>query len=463
MDDLLKDAIADAKAVRETALANAKIALEEAFTPRIQSMLSQKIQSETEGEEEIPAEEQVDEPETPGIPEQEGEEEEEPEIAAEPEVGEVEPIVAQDEVPGDEEEFLAAQDEVPGEEVPVAEPEDVLAAQDEVPGDEWSEEEPVEEPIEGVIEINGVKYAPVVSEEDEEEAEVEVEPSTDELDLEAILRELEDEADEAEVDENYEEGEVGDGLSSDEAKPADEADLAENDVSSDIGDADNKVADDAADSSDIGQGSEEPAAADAPAAGHENSEDEEVDDLVEVNGVTYSKVKEQDDFEARNGDLEQNESTEEDIDLEEILRALSEQDEEEGEAAEEQVSKLTSELGEHRKVVKYLRSKLNEVNLLNAKLLFTNKLFRAHGLTNEQKLKVVETFDRATNLREVKLVFATLAESFGSKTASTSQPIKESKGSASKAVASTKPKSAPKVIEEGFDMKQRFQKLANIL
>ena len=49
MDDLLKDAIADAKAVRETALANAKIALEEAFTPRIQSMLSNKIQNELEG------------------------------------------------------------------------------------------------------------------------------------------------------------------------------------------------------------------------------------------------------------------------------------------------------------------------------------------------------------------------------------------------------------------------------
>jgi hypothetical protein len=105
---------------------------------------------------------------------------------------------------------------------------------------------------------------------------------------------------------------------------------------------------------------------------------------------------------------------------------------------------------------------LNEVNLLNAKLLFTNKLFRAHGLTNEQKLKVVETFDRATNLREVKLVFATLAESFGSRTASPSKQIKESKGSASKAIASTKPKSK-KVIEEGFDMKARFQKLANIL
>ena len=51
MDDLLKEAIADAKAVRETALENAKIALEEAFTPRLQSMLSKKIQSEMEEDE----------------------------------------------------------------------------------------------------------------------------------------------------------------------------------------------------------------------------------------------------------------------------------------------------------------------------------------------------------------------------------------------------------------------------
>ena len=51
MDDLLKEAIADAKAVRETALENAKIALEEAFTPRLQSMLSKKIQSEVEVDE----------------------------------------------------------------------------------------------------------------------------------------------------------------------------------------------------------------------------------------------------------------------------------------------------------------------------------------------------------------------------------------------------------------------------
>ena len=51
MDDLLREAIADAKAVRETALANAKIALEEAFTPRLKSMLSRKIESEMDQEE----------------------------------------------------------------------------------------------------------------------------------------------------------------------------------------------------------------------------------------------------------------------------------------------------------------------------------------------------------------------------------------------------------------------------
>ena len=96
---------------------------------------------------------------------------------------------------------------------------------------------------------------------------------------------------------------------------------------------------------------------------------------------------------------------------------------------------------------------------MNAKLLFSNKLFRAFGLSNEQKLKVVETFDRTKNLREIKLVYSTLAESFrGVKAA----PIAESKGSSSKAVASTKPVKE-EVISEGAELKNRFKKLANIL
>jgi hypothetical protein len=76
-------------------------------------------------------------------------------------------------------------------------------------------------------------------------------------------------------------------------------------------------------------------------------------------------------------------------------------------------------------------------------------------------MKVVETFDRAHNLREVKLVYSTLAESFGSK--QTKTEIKETnKGSASKVVASTKSKKS-EVIAEGHEMRDRFKKLAGIL
>ena len=428
MDDLLKDAIADAKAVRETALANAKLALEEAFTPRIQSMLSNKIQSEIEGEEdaeEMAHEEGEDHDEEEEVPAEapapEAPAEEEPVVAAEPEEGEE---VADEGDYADEE-----------EEAEVAPDADEMSHE----GEDHDEEEGEDD----VIEINGVKYAPVVSEEeDEDEAmhEEEDEEEGDDLDLESILRELEDEDEGEEVEEAYDEGDVGDGLASDEVETADEAELAENDVSSDIGAADNKLKPEAGDSSKVGQGPEGEGS--DSEAGKEDDNLEVVDDL------------------------------QEDIDLEEVLKALTEEEdedemkkeeEEKEKEVEEQVKTLSSDLEEHRNVVKYLRGKLNEVNLLNAKLLFTNKLFRNFGLNNEQKLKVVETFDRATNLREVKLVFSTLAESFGNKVASKpSKPIKESKGSSSKPVASTKPKKK-EVISEGDEMKQRFQKLANIL
>ena len=404
MDNLLKEAIADAKAVRETALQNAKIALEEAFTPKIQSMLSQKIQSEIEEEE--------------GEYEDEVPDEEEEEL----------PIVAQDEVPGDE--------EVPVEPELELEPE-LGPEEDDEFGDEEDEEVPFA-PENEVIEINGVKYAPIVSEDEiEGEPEFEDEPEADELDLESILRELEiDEADdfvddneaptEKAVDEDYHEQEVGDGLSSDEAETADQADLAENDVSSDIGQSDNKVNAKAADTSATGAQGPEGEGSDV-ASGKENDEDEVVDDLTE------------------------------EINLEEILAALNEEDEEDEDEKKEE--SLKSDLAEHRKVVKYLRSKLTEVNLLNAKLLFTNKLFRAFPMKNDDKLRVVETFDRAQSLREVKLVYSTLAESFGG---SVKTKIKENKGSASKAVGSTKPKTK-KILKEGSDLKNRFQKLAGIL
>jgi hypothetical protein len=51
--DLLKEAIADAKAVKETAIANAKAALEESFGPFLREKLSQKISEMEETEEEM--------------------------------------------------------------------------------------------------------------------------------------------------------------------------------------------------------------------------------------------------------------------------------------------------------------------------------------------------------------------------------------------------------------------------
>ena len=56
MAELLKEAIADAKAVREVALQNAKMALEEAFDSKIKNMLSAKLAEEIEEDVELEGE-----------------------------------------------------------------------------------------------------------------------------------------------------------------------------------------------------------------------------------------------------------------------------------------------------------------------------------------------------------------------------------------------------------------------
>ena len=112
-----------------------------------------------------------------------------------------------------------------------------------------------------------------------------------------------------------------------------------------------------------------------------------------------------------------------------------------------------------------MKKTINEVNLLNAKLLYTNKLFRSYNLTNEQKVKVVENLDRTSNVREVKLVYATLAESMKftgteRKTVAAKKNITE--GLASKQVASTAPKKEI-IAESANTMADRFKKLAGII
>jgi hypothetical protein len=152
------------------------------------------------------------------------------------------------------------------------------------------------------------------------------------------------------------------------------------------------------------------------------------------------------------------------IDLEEILREMESDMTGDDEEKEKEASNEVA-LNEAYKTIKSLQRTINEVNLLNAKLLFANKLFRAHNMTNEQKVKVIETLDRTKSVREVKLVYSTLAENFKYTTSSNKNAKKSiSEGIASKVTKSTKPATAAKqVIAESADFSERFKKLAGII
>jgi hypothetical protein len=363
---LLKEAIADAKAVRETAIANAKIALEEAFTPRLQSILSKKLQSEMEGEEE-----DADVNEEYGV--------EDTSDADSSEIGDGDNKQPADDA-NDSSDLAQTNPDTETETAPVGEEEEDYEVvsegeEDDVPGETQSR----------------------IEEEDE-----------DELDLESIIRELESELEEDE-DEISEEDEV-------------ETEGMEFDSKS--------------------------AAFEGKEVAMEGKE-------VAVEGKEFATEGE-----------EVAMDEEDEIDLDEILREMGYGDDEEetneGEEMDVKSAALESELEEAYSVIKSLKSTINEVNLLNAKLLYTNKLFRSYDLTNEQKHKVVETLDRTQNVREVKLVFSTLAESM--KIGGTSKKVKSqaklTESFASKPVASTAPKK--QIIAESNSLAERFKQLANI-
>ena len=150
---------------------------------------------------------------------------------------------------------------------------------------------------------------------------------------------------------------------------------------------------------------------------------------------------------------------EEEIDLDEVIKTLkemSEEEEDEEEVNEEEDEDLSGELEEAYKTIESLKSTINEVNLMNAKLLYVNKLFRTFDLNEGQKVKVLENFDRTSSVREVKLVFSTLAENLNVAKKKKSV-VKE--GYASKATKSSAPK---KIISEGNEMAARWKKLAGL-
>jgi hypothetical protein len=363
---LLKEAIADAKAVRETAIANAKIALEEAFTPRLQSILSKKLQAEMDG----------------------NDDEEAPEVNEDNDV-------SSDLGKGDNKQPAdkanSAQTDLSGISKKSGEPGSEVEDYDKVKdlNEEEGEEEEKPEVHEGEEDM-----APEM---DGMEADDE-----DELDLESIIREL-------------------------------EAQIA-------------------------GEEGEEEMPAEEPAVEGEDSMDMEMEPEAEPA------------VEAEEVPTEQPAHDEEEIDLDEILREMGYGDDEEKvEEAEEpkhdeEKEKMAEELKEAYTTIKSLKSTINEVNLLNAKLLFANKLFRSYNLTNEQKVKVVENLDRTSSVREVKLVYATLAESM--KFTGTQRKVAAKKtmteGFASKQQATTAPKKEI-IAESSNELANRFKQLAGIV
>jgi len=409
---LLKEAIADAKAVKETALANAKIALEEAFTPRLQSILSQKMRAEAEETEMDADQEATNEElsstgigskvdagyaETPG---------KQPTLDAMTDlsVG-VKKDSGKPEQAGTDYKKVA---DISEEENPFADKKDdkdaeiaeLKARLAELEGNDSEEEENPFAKAEGEDEM-GMDDMGMDSEDsmdmDSMDMDSDDEESEDDMDLEAIIRELEAQLDGEESEEGSEESmyEAEDGDEEKEAKN-EEADETEKE---------------------------------------KEAKNEEADD--------------------KKDDV---------IDLEEILREMEKdmKDDEDVVKEEEEKEEKEKELNEAYKTIKSLQKTINEVNLLNAKLLFANKLFRAHNMTNEQKVKVIETLDRTNSVREVKLVYSTLAENFKyTSNKSTKKSISE--GIASKVTKSTKPAVSKQVIAESTNFSDRFKKLAGII
>ena len=167
-------------------------------------------------------------------------------------------------------------------------------------------------------------------------------------------------------------------------------------------------------------------------------------------------------------DMEEEEIDENDINIDELLAefGLSEESDYEnfGDDEDKEVpgykAKMEEELAAALATIDELRSSLQEVNLLNAKLLYMNKVFKGQNLTESQKIQVVKTFDKAESAKEAKLVYESLISTFVKR--EEKSPIKESLGFASKASGMiTGTKNSNTVIDSDAQV-ARWAKLAGL-
>jgi len=374
--DLFKQAIAEAKSVREAAIANAKEALEETLTPHLKDMLAAKLQE---------MEDKSVEEEVENVTEEE-------EIEETTEVTENEETVEED-----------------------------------------------------------LTVAPEMAEaEEEEEAEDDSEESEDEVE-----DEIEDAGEEAGDEEAVDGDEDLGDLTVDQFK-----DMIRDIIAQEMGGGGEEEIGMDMDGGDIeGMGDEAPIEEPAMEVPGEEEDDEEInlDELLAELEATVAEGEKEEKDEA----VDEAEEVDEDT-VEEVSTANSTevQDTADSQAQGTNINRVVNEeLEEALETIEQLKKDLHETNLLNSKLLYVNKIFKANNLTESQKVNVIAAFDKAETVKEVKLVFETVSENVVTKKESVSES--KVKGMASKATGTTAAK--PEVINEVSDAVRRMQKLAGII
>lgn len=444
--NLLKEAIADAKAVRQTALANAKAALEEAFGTRFEAMFAPKLDKETV--------ETVSAPAAAPAPALEQEAVNETDIEEiirelESELPQQNPA-ATAQVPPMSDDTVAGVPPVPPAPSPAPAPAPAVPPV----GDSAATIPPAPAtpaPAPASVPPMGDSTAAVADSEMDEEINI------NEL-LEALKKE-EEEEDKKELDENV---------------PV---------KSSGIATSDNKEPSaDASESSDIESSGK--SVKSATVGTPEYTQTSSGDDATNAKRPNQAKNATKTNLSTPGGALKENtggstpgypegaKKTSKGDDASETERpnqaehATKTDLSTPGGALKEENDKLKAQLSEAENVITYLRTQLNEINLLNAKLLYTNRLFKEYSMDNDKKMKIVEMFDLAKNVREVKMTYAVIAESlnfgadFKKKISSKVQNITE--GMASKPVAGTAPDRQIIAESAKSEMVSKFQKLAGI-
>jgi len=413
--NFLKEAIADAKTVKESAIANAKIALEEAFAPRIQSMLSAKLEEmdKEEMDEEMKEDDKVKEAKKSDDDKME-EEMSNPVMRRglkgdNAEERETEKMRFKEEDDKELDEILAALDEELSEEtLDEAKDDDKDDKVDEAKKADDKEE--IKEDERTDAEEEGYKDGEKDAEEDmEEDEDIDLEDMSEE-DLKKFIEDV--------IEDMVGAGELEAGESFEDDVDVDVDEDGELEVEDDMETAVDVELDEAKEEIDEKQGY-----------------DARLDD---AEGAKHGKKKQ--DMKQRRADSENME------------KAL-------GGRKFAGDSKMKEELAEAYATVKTLKSELNEINLLNAKLLYTNKIFKSKNLSESQKVKVLESFDKATTVKEAKLVFETV----NSGLKSNKTRVNENLGRASKSAGIAVRKTTKQPIVESDEMVKRFQKLAGIL